>query len=124
MQLSDGQCVSKSDVDKEDRAGMVTPRRHEQAGLEASKGHRGIGIDGSRRVGDSAGVRIDTRGDVDSDDKRTGLRCEHGAPGGICAQGAAAPDAQDSVDDEVGILKGTIDSGTREDAAPLGTEGR
>jgi hypothetical protein len=103
---------------------MVTPRRHEQAGLEASKGHRGIGIDGSRRVGDSAGVRIDTRGDVDSDDKRTGLRCEHGAPGGICAQGTAAPDAEDPVDDEVSTGKGTIDSGTREDAAPLDAEGR
>lgn len=124
MQLSDGQCVSKSDVDEEDSAGMVTSRRHEQAGLETSKGHRGIGIDGSRRIGDSAGVRIDTRGDVDRDDKRTGLRCERGTPGGICAQGAAAPDAQNPVDDEVGTVKGTIDSGTREDAAALDAEGR
>jgi hypothetical protein len=124
MQFSDGQCVSQSDVDEEDSTGMVTSRRREQTGLEAAEGHRGIGIDGSRRIGDSAGVRIDTRRDIDSDDKRTGLRCERGAPGGISAQGTAASNAQDPVDDEVSTLKGAIDSGTREDAAPLDAKGR
>jgi hypothetical protein len=98
---------AEADIDELDSARVPGPRVDQQPGLERAEGHGDVGFHG--RAVHRPGVRVDAARQVDGDHGGAGLAGLLG-PGGQggerLAQPAAAADAEQPVDDQVGVVDG------------------
>ena len=96
----------KPDLHHDHRSGEATTRGQEESGLQAAEGHRHVGIDHGRAIGDSSCVGIDSRWDVHCHDECPRLPRRSSQSRRLRSKGSRAADAHDAVKDHVGRSNG------------------